>query len=620
MTTKLIGIFVCTLLIVTSFPAKGIELKIENLSVENNIDKNKEIINYPYWNYDRPSFNNYKLNNAIISELHKDDTPSTFDLRNVDGKNYVTSIKCQSGGTCWAHAIFAAMEGNLLMTNNWEKAGEIGEPNLAEYHLDWWNGFNKFNNDDDPGGEGLTVHHGAHIKIASAYFARGEGAVFSEDANDETEYDYPWYENPPNRFDENYHLYYPRHIEIYDIGEDLSNIDLIKNKIMTHGPINILFRIDSKFMDENYTHYQPPNSSDYPNHNVAIIGWDNNKITPAPNKGAWLCKNSWGSDWGLNGYFWISYYDKYCCHHDPDEWTATFQEVEPMPYKHIYYHDYHGWQDTLTISNEAFNVFTSQDNEVLKAISFYTCSNNVDFVVRIYDDFEEGELKGELSNLSGNIETMGFHTYELNQPVNLIYNDQFYIYLKLSEGGIPFDRTHDVWGNTIESISHPGESYYYQDTWNDLYDYNNTANFCIKGLVSKTSDLECDKNINWLKVKPGSILSDNFSIENIGESFSKLNWKISEHPDWGTWTFSQNEGTKLYPESEPFIVELSVVAPNEGNKKFTGEIKIVNKDDLSDYEIIPITLKTPRNRANNRPFLSLFNNFNNFFPVLKILL
>ena len=36
------------------------------------------------------------------------------------------------------------------------------------------------------------------------------------------------------------------------------------------------------------------------NHDVLLIGWDDAK-------GAWLLRNSWGTDWGENGYMWIAY-------------------------------------------------------------------------------------------------------------------------------------------------------------------------------------------------------------------------------------------------------------------------------------------------------------------------
>ncbi len=423
---------------------------------------------------------------AIVSA----DLPAQYDLRDVDGQNLVTSVKNQQGGTCWTFGAMAAMEGNLLMTGAWAAAGESGEPDLAEYHLDWWNGFNQHNNDDlhPPSGAGLEVHQGGDYRVTSAYLGRGEGAVRNVDGQS--------YDTPPEHYLDDYHFFAPRHIEWYVAGDNLETIDVIKQAVIDYGVIGTCMCYDGGFISASYIHYQPTSSTLDPNHAIAIVGWDDDKVVSgAPSSGAWLCKNSWGDGWGLDGYFWISYWDKHAGKH-PEMGAIAFRDVGPPDWDITYSHDYHGWRDTYTEAGRGFSAFTATGDEVLGAVGIITTEDDADYTVRVWDRFEEGQLLDLLGSTTGNFSHTGLHTVDLPAPISLAEGDQFFVEFDVLVGGLAFDRTSDVpvllgasTRTIVESKAAPGESFVRSGlTWVDFTTVDGTddasGNICIKALTS----------------------------------------------------------------------------------------------------------------------------------------
>jgi hypothetical protein len=116
-------------------------------------------------------------------------------------------------------------------------------------------------------------------------------------------------------------------------------------------------------------------------------------------------------------------------------------------------------------------------------------------------------------------------------------------------------------------------------------------------------DLECGGSLSWSDIKPEATVHGSFTVSNVGDEYSSLNWRVESYPDWGTWTFEPLSGTGLSPDAGALTVNVSVVAPDEHKSQFSGQVKVVNIDNASDYEVIPVSLATPAVYQSHHPLL-----------------
>jgi hypothetical protein len=100
--------------------------------------------------------------------------------------------------------------------------------------------------------------------------------------------------------------------EIWFGPDNPDAVSVMKSMIYENGPIYVLMYVDENFQrwgffshkSTSYHRYRPV-ADNYLNHAVCIVGWkDDSSIR---NGGYWICKNSWGTNWGYNGFFNIEY-------------------------------------------------------------------------------------------------------------------------------------------------------------------------------------------------------------------------------------------------------------------------------------------------------------------------
>ena len=190
----------------------------------------------------------------------------------------------------------------------------------------------------------------------------------------------------------------------------------------------------------------------------------------------------------------------------------------------------------------------------------------------------------------------------------------------LSDGWISIVKTDSIYdyiGGIIVSKEGNDNMCFYNTNTQQWSFYEEDLAFA---LIAYIDDLSCDGLLAWSNVEPGGTLTGTIYVKNIGNPNSLLDWRVESDIEWGDWTFSPDSGDDLKPEDGPVAITVTVTAPDETNKKFTGEITLVNENDLQDNCSIPVTLITPRNKAVSRPFQNFLESHPYLFAVLQNLL
>jgi len=189
------------------------------------------------------------------------------------------------------------------------------------------------------------------------------------------------------------------------------------------------------------------------NHAVSIVGWDDtysrDNFTRTPSSdGAWIVRNSWGSGFGDNGYFYVSYEDKNMC--GTGGGTAAAFEGSPLdPKLNNYYNSGGGLYAYSYPVYGAGECFTAKGNkggtETIDSVGIFLNSASVPYSVSVYVDpvrDENGDIKISLSEPvvteEGITTYAGYYMHDFEEKVTVNEGQEFLVafsFYKTSESG-----------------------------------------------------------------------------------------------------------------------------------------------------------------------------------------
>ena len=390
-----------------------------------------------------------------------------FDLRDVNGKNYITSVKSQyQTGLCWAFATASSIESSYLMDNG-------NELNISELQIGYSTSYQLSNGSNTYGlkiGDKAmdTVAGGGNIYIAGNYLSQRRGVVTEKTSglvlNDDN-YKTITSSTSGKVSDVSLNEYNVNDVIFYtpDLHCDTNNfavLKAIKQMVASYGSVYAQINsLTNKYLKLSESEYQNnPNiyySGLQADHAVSIIGWDDNYAAsnfensnggvPKGN-GAWIIKNSYGTKYYANkdgklspikdseytipvkmgdkGYYYVSYYDSQIC-----KAVMAVDNVTPTVDTNTYSYDkpivsYLGTNSGKKILLMSKYKKQKKDTEILESFNVYTLGtdDNVKIYYGTTTDFSKATLVAE--------ETTGFSGYKnIKTSKKIAVADEYYIFI-----------------------------------------------------------------------------------------------------------------------------------------------------------------------------------------------